>query len=586
MHDVLRKVNMHILELPTDALKLILKDAGNTLNLALVHSVFHQCISEPQPISLNPKLNYYSIEFLQWLYSIYGKALDEDDILEMSFKQNDLVLLKWCLRKFNLPMEGRMIVGPLIYNHTDMKFLQYYLDNVIKRVGKGDTAKFVNIHSGYSVQPQAATMTSYAASSSNAVKWLLNQGFPWCPKTTSAAAKHGNLDLIKWAIKQGYEWCPKTTSKAAKYGHLDLLKWCVNHGCPMAPNTIAKAACHNHKDIMEWAIMNGANWSEDVIYKAAIYGHHDLFEWCLDEAWPMFIQKNAYFNGTTEDMTRMCPGLSDVSLYAAEGGHLDIVKCCVKRNIPIHKQILGCSIEYRPILEFLLSNFRDLKWHVNTLKEIAHIDKETLQWALDHGCPPCYDTIYYLVVDSYGASKAIKKHNYDMIEWCLQHNFPWRSKRRVNSNYGYEENHILYYILEDITCANNIKWFYEKAGPSFRWGSFTIGTILYRFQFENMYFLVSLDTFDVERDSSVTIANTITESTSNVLFDLVKWCIERGCRWGEASIDDFLELFTIQQLEWCRSHRCRFTRHTIKRIETMKRIDVSLLKWAMKIITY
>lgn len=586
------QINMHILDLPHDALKLILKDAGNTVNLALVHSVFHECISKPQPLIFDPKIKYYSIQFLQWLYSIYGKRLPDDDILKMAYRYNDLPMLKWCMSKFNLNLEDRMITGPFDFGHSDLKFLTYFLDNGLKRIGKDKSAQFVNIHTGSSLHYSTSQLTSCAASSMNAVKWLINYGFPWCPKTISAAAKHGNLDLIKWAFQQGYDWCPKTTEKAAKYGHLDVIKWCVQRGCPWSPKTISKAARNNHQDIIHWAIMNGANWCQDTLCNAAKYGHLQLFEWCLDVGWPMFMQMNSFYDGSIEEITMMCPRIMEVTLYAAYGGHLDILTCCLKRNIPFLNKTVAGGLKYRNIVEWCYHNIPNFKWHQQTLEDITEVDKDTVQWCLDHGCPPSINTLYYLAIEI-----DYNMRDYELMEFCLQNNFPWRKKTKRSRQHCYEDRHILCYILSDITCAKDIKWFYEKAGSSFRWGGFTVKDILDTFKNQFTYndesYIMPFPITHIERahthhadsySKSLHQCNLSTQTA--IMWDLVQWCVDRGCRWGGTTIDDFLELLNLQQLEWCRSRECRFTRHTLNRIVNMEMIDVSLLKWAMKIITY
>ena len=54
----------------------------------------------------------------------------------------------------------------------------------------------------------------------------------WDDKTTSFAAKNGNLECLKYSHENGCYWNKLTTYYAAKNGHLDCLKYAHENGCP------------------------------------------------------------------------------------------------------------------------------------------------------------------------------------------------------------------------------------------------------------------------------------------------------------------------------------------------------------------
>lgn len=580
---------MHILDLPIDCLKTITAYAGNTINISLVHPQFHQAVLETQqhakkcPINLDDDLSF---EFSRWLYSVYGHAVPMHSLYNNSLRQNDLEFFKWCASKCT--MKPFMLCDSFRYKHYDLNIIKWCMENGFKLIGKSKNVVLFNSRDSESIQnsDRQPCLTSAAAFSTSAVKWLVATGFPWCRFTTSAAAKHGNLELIKWALRNGCEWCPKTTAKAAKHGHFELIKWCIgtHHSrttkkqiCEWSPDTTSKAAQANRKDIIIWALQNGADWCNNTAYNAARYGHLELLQWCLDEGWPSYVSvSDAMRSLSHEDIVATCPKLMLLTEAAAMGGHLNIIQYCRRRGIPWSTHTTKWAATHTDVEIVKWCHENGCKWDYNTLEYIATDALNTAKWCIENGCPKHHKTISTLMFD----------HEIDAISWCLDNDFPWRNNTRKRKG-----PHVLMYALCGLDeAADLIKLFVTKASSTlrgFQWGNFHIKDIIYNLcdctlsEYTYMYY----ETCNIERmhmvEEKVYKSHSCNIHPVMKVFDLIKWCVERGCHWGYTSIDAFLNVFSIEQLDWCLKHKCRFTKHTLRLI-TESQCDVRLLKWALK----
>lgn len=496
-----------------------------------------------------------------------------------------------------------MLLEPLRAGHFDLKILKYFLENNLKLIGKKGNVKLIDVRRGNSFEWATQNIVSSGAASTSVVKWLLRNRYPWSPTASSCAAKHGNLDLIKWAVHNvpQFVWCEDTTAKAAKYGHFELLKWCVNKGCPWAPETTSKAAKNNHPHIIEWAILNGADWCEKTVLHAAKYGHLELVEWCLDVGWRIYSHMYGQDNDLTSDeIMLMCPGLLHLTAAAAEGKHLDIIQYCLKRHIPWSRRTLTEAMYNHdiPMMQWCLDH--GCRWTYNTLQHISDIPVYILQWCIDHGCPKHHLALRF-IADS---------RDYTAFEWCLVNKFPWRRKNKGVpwSKTDFAAKHILHDVFSNVHDVQAVKWFISTAAKSnhdlkWIWGSYTLKSIVHRaFDSEVIPDLTQF-CYMTSHISRCHIVKPVANANANLnakdlrepmafeehvahLFEFVRWCVNRGCRWGSASIDDFLSIFSIQQLNWCMDNRCRFTRNTINLIISKDVVDVQLLKWALKINAY
>jgi hypothetical protein len=120
-----------------------------------------------------------------------------------------------------------------------------------------------------------------------ALKALLEDGYPWNEKTCEFAAWGGQLEILKWARANDCPWNEETCAGAAEGGQLETLKWLRENGCPWDEWTCSKAAEHSRYgynisrclEVLKWARENGCPWNEETCANAALNGHLDVLKW-------------------------------------------------------------------------------------------------------------------------------------------------------------------------------------------------------------------------------------------------------------------------------------------------------------------
>jgi hypothetical protein len=64
------------------------------------------------------------------------------------------------------------------------------------------------------------------------LRYAHENGCPWHPMTTYAAAKSGSLEYLKYTHENGCPWDRWTTAHAAASGSLECLRYAYENGCP------------------------------------------------------------------------------------------------------------------------------------------------------------------------------------------------------------------------------------------------------------------------------------------------------------------------------------------------------------------
>ena len=125
------------------------------------------------------------------------------------------------------------------------------------------------------------------------------------------AARKGNIYLLKYLYENGCPWCESTCEIAVFYGHHDCLKYAHENGCPWNENTCTYASLKGHYDCLRYAHENGCPWDEWTCMSAAMKGHLD----CL---------RYAHENG--------CPWNIWTCNYAKSNNHLDCLRYALENG--------------------------------------------------------------------------------------------------------------------------------------------------------------------------------------------------------------------------------------------------------------
>jgi hypothetical protein len=112
-----------------------------------------------------------------------------------------------------------------------------------------------------------------------ALKALLEDGYPWNEKTCAFAAWGGQLEILKWARANDCPWNEETCAGAAEGGQLEVLKWACENGCPWNVRTCSYAAEGGHFETLKWLHENGCEWHEETCEYAASGGQLEILKW-------------------------------------------------------------------------------------------------------------------------------------------------------------------------------------------------------------------------------------------------------------------------------------------------------------------
>ena len=188
------------------------------------------------------------------------------------------------------------------------------------------------------------------------VKWLREVAeCPWDRWTFSQAARGGHIELLRWAKDNGCPIDPGACALAAESGHLEVLKWLREEDCPWDQWTCAHAAEGGHLDVLKWARENGCIWDDATCYYAAATGQLHVLEWVITEnsvyEIPRLLgiaaskgqQHILEWMSERHYMTAEIALEVDLRVYAAEGGHLQLLKWLYEKGYGVEDKDI-CSV--------------------------------------------------------------------------------------------------------------------------------------------------------------------------------------------------------------------------------------------------
>jgi len=137
---------------------------------------------------------------------------------------------------------------------------------------------------------------------------------------TIAAAQNGHFKCLRYLVEEGGCYLnERVCSEACGIGSLKMLRYCRNHFAP---------------------------WNHRCLERAALGGHKDIV---------MFLLKH--------DIDRRLIQSANPAIFAAEGGHLDLVQIFFDRGVVFDERVAEQASEmgYLEILRFVVE--KDLPWH-------------------------------------------------------------------------------------------------------------------------------------------------------------------------------------------------------------------------------
>jgi len=309
----------------------------------------------------------------------------------------------------------------------------------------------------------------------------------------AAAVTTGNLEICVWLKSNGFVWDSSARINTAKHGHLDVLKWLECEKCEAV----------------------------QCLKVAAEGGHTDIVIWLLEQ-YPYQIYKN-----------------EDVCMYAARGGHIELLKLLRSKGFIFNHTIAKYAALYNHMdaLRWLLDNGCPW-WNADTLNSVAiNGDLETLKWLSD-----CKDVWVNGWVSRYAYKAASISGNLDMLKWIVSVDdtkFDRMSKYecvRVSIKKGHIE--IVKWLI-DTYLEND---FIEDAASNDYWK--LDGTLCFEAisngRLEILKFLV---------DKGCRCNPSLIDSVRQGHIDVIEWLIERGVTLTES---DFIEAIRYGHYEFLR----------------------------------
>ncbi len=136
----------------------------------------------------------------------------------------------------------------------------------------------------------------------NKMKWLKENGCPFCHYTFNSAALNGNLENMKWLKENG---CPfgNAFQGAALNGNLENMNWLKENGFPFG-NAFQGAAENGNLENMKWLKENGCPFSDYTFGLAAKYGNLDNMIWLKDNGcnFDKYTFQNAIIHGNLKNL--------------------------------------------------------------------------------------------------------------------------------------------------------------------------------------------------------------------------------------------------------------------------------------------
>ena len=174
-----------------------------------------------------------------------------------------LDLLEWAKMHIGFKYDSNMIIGCV--QNEDMNILRYICE---------DCAYLEDFKTNTYIIDSALRKGNLEI-----VKYLRNRGFDWGYNSFNVAVEYvgandicGNnkyYKLIEYLIFNYCRFNRKTTSVAARYGNLELLKYLVDNGCEVNKLTFGKAVTTDNLDVLKYLKKIKCAYSKN-IYENAI----------------------------------------------------------------------------------------------------------------------------------------------------------------------------------------------------------------------------------------------------------------------------------------------------------------------------
>ena len=249
----------------------------------------------------------------------------------------------------------------------------------------GYKPKFVSIF-----QCSLFTITKYAFMLTNIplLTWLSkinknkNRKIPFFVTNYRIALYFATPEVLKWIITNikifGPQQYDNGSNRGLEYisygGNIECLQLAIKSNYCLNEYVINYAAKHG-LSLVKWLRSQECPWDSNLYIYAALYGHIDLLEWAEKNGCPMDIAQPS--NLENHDINRC------ICCSAATNGSLEVMKWVISHGFSWHDLIMN-----------------------RLLKSKNNERLKTFLWALDQGCP--WNSDIYCMLSYYGRFDIIK----------------------------------------------------------------------------------------------------------------------------------------------------------------------------------
>lgn len=310
---------------------------------------------------------------------------------------------------------------------------------------------------------------------------------------TEAAAANGHLAVLKWLRERECPWDEEVCSKAAGRGHIHILDYALDNDAPVGEGMemlLRKAAKNGRMECVRWLhIVNRCELTRATYDGAASGGQLEMLKW-MDARDPKlgtreasifaadagsieclrYLQRRHGWRpidcaiGAVENkrlnvlrwMTKFPAGRKAMrwatpeegSLLgkAAFFGYVDMMELLVEHGAVLSEEVAIDAAEGASLEALKWLRARDCPWDPRAFVKGASWpgSVETMQWALDNGCPKGTGTD--------ACREAAGQGALENLQWLRANDFPWCEKVLAEAAEG---DHLD--VLE-WACANGCEW--------------------------------------------------------------------------------------------------------------------------------
>jgi hypothetical protein len=231
------------------------------------------------------------------------------------------------------------------------------------------------------------------------VSWLRARGARWNASLFNVAAYTGDIAALEglWSLPDPPPRDADATYQAGCTGHGDALRWLVEHGWPVRIDVPGVLAERGDLELLQYVREKGAPFTAHTLASAAGRDALAAVRWLRDVGcpWDATACRRAAHSKAAIPMLEFllgggCPVDEAACEAAASAGSLEVLQFLRARGVPWGSTTCSCAAAAAalPVLQWARAQNPPCPWDADTIREaVFHEAGEVLAWARANGCP-------------------------------------------------------------------------------------------------------------------------------------------------------------------------------------------------------